>query len=58
MSSDAVTLYIKGNRDVEVTKEEVTLGDLLSIECADKRVIPKVKSLTILKIRLEQINGI
>ena len=51
MSSDTVTLYIKGNRDVEVTKDEVTLGDIMSMECSDKRVIPKVKSLRILKIR-------
>ena len=51
MSSDTVTLYIKGNRDVEVTKEEVTLGDILSMECADKKIIPKVKSLRILKIQ-------
>ena len=51
MSSDTVTLYIKGNRDVEVTKDEVTLGDILTMECSDKRVIPKVKSLRILKIQ-------
>ena len=51
MSSDTVTLYNKGNRDVEVTKDEVTLGDILTMECSDKRVIPKVKSLRILKIQ-------
>lgn len=51
MSADKTTLYIKGDRDVEVTKEEVTLGDILSVECSDQRVIPKVKSLRILKIQ-------
>lgn len=51
MSADTVTLYIKGNRDVEVTKEEVTLGDILSMECSDKKVIPKIKSLRILKVQ-------
>lgn len=50
MSSDTVTLYIKGNRDVEVTKDEVTLGDILSMECADKKILPRIKSLRILKI--------
>lgn len=30
------TLYIKGDRDVEVTKPDVTLGDLLSMECSDQ----------------------
>lgn len=51
MSSDGTTLYIRGNRAVEVTKSEVTLGDILSMECADRRVIPKVKALPVLKIR-------
>ena len=51
MSSDTVTLYIKGNREVEVQKEEVTLGDILSMECSDKKVIPGIKSLRILKIQ-------
>ena len=29
------TVYIKGEQNVEVTKSEVTLGDILSIECAN-----------------------
>lgn len=50
MSSNQDTLYIKGERDVEVTKPEVTLGDILSFECSNKTLIPKVKALKILKI--------
>ena len=50
MSSNPDTLYIKGERDVEVTKREVTLGDILSFECSNKALIPKVKTLKILKI--------
>lgn len=49
MSSNAITLYIKGDRNVEVTKEDVTLGDLLTLECSDKTVPPKIKALRILK---------
>ena len=55
MSSDTVTLYIKGNRVVEVTKEEVTLGDILSMECADKKIIPKVKSLNCPGIEVQNL---
>lgn len=44
------TLYIKADRNVEVTKREVTLGDILSLECADKAMEAKVKVLKILKI--------
>lgn len=45
------TLYIKGDRDVEVTKPDVTLGDLLSMECADKSLLPRLKTLKILKFK-------
>lgn len=48
MSSDMI-LYIKGDRDTEVTKPDVTLGDLFSMECADKTVLPKIKTLRIIK---------
>lgn len=50
MSSNQETLYLKGERDVEVTKTDVTLGDILSFECSDKTVIPKIKTMKILKI--------
>ena len=36
MASESVTVYLKGDRNVEVTKRDVTLGDILEIECADK----------------------
>lgn len=45
------TIYIKGEQNVEVTKREVTLGDILSIECADTEMIPKIKALKLLKIQ-------
>ncbi len=51
MASEKDTLYIKGSRDVEVTKPDVTLGDLLSMECADKSVLPRIKSLKLLKFK-------
>ncbi len=50
MSSNQDTLYIKGERDIEVTKREVTLGDILTFECSNKALIPKIKAIKILKI--------
>lgn len=50
MSSNRDTLYLKGDRDVEVTKTDVTLGDILMFECSNKAVIPKVRTMKILKI--------
>ena len=39
------TLYIKGDKNIEVTKPEVTLGDILSMECSNQNVIPRLKRL-------------
>lgn len=50
MAANQETLYIKGERDIEITKTDVTLGDIVSIECSNKEVIPKLKTLKILKI--------
>ncbi len=50
MSANQETVYIKGERDVEVTKTDVTLGDILTLECSNKAMIPKLNVLKILKI--------
>lgn len=50
MSANQETVYIKGDRDVEVTKKDVTLGDIITLECSNKTMIPKLKVLKILKI--------
>lgn len=44
------TVYLKGDRDVEVKKTDVTLGDIVAMECSNKDIIPKLKTLKILKI--------
>ena len=50
MPANQETVYIKGERDVEITKTDVTLGDILTLECSNKAMIPKLKVLKILKI--------
>lgn len=45
-----VTIYIKGNSNVEVSKLDVTLGDLLAIECTNKNILSRLKVMKILKI--------
>ena len=49
MASGNKTLYIKGDRDVEVQKPDVTLGDIVSMECADRAALPKIKTMKIIK---------
>ena len=51
MPSEGKTLYIKGDRDVEVTKPDVTLGDLLSMECTDKLMLAKIKTLKVIRFK-------
>nr|WP_294493102.1 stage V sporulation protein AA [uncultured Mediterraneibacter sp.] len=42
-------LYIKGDRDVEVTEPKVVLSDILMMECTDKVLLQKLKALKILR---------
>lgn len=45
------TIYIKGNANVEVTKRDVKLGDLVQMECTNEAVIPKLKTVKVTKFR-------
>lgn len=50
MSVTKQTVYIKGDKNTEVTRRDVHLGDILNIECSDKDVVPKLEALKILTI--------
>ena len=45
-----VTLYIKADQCVEVKKQDVTLGDLVSMECIQQSVVSKLKTVKVLRI--------
>lgn len=47
MAGDKEILYMKGDRNVEVTHREVTLGDIMSFECTSRRILTVVKSIPI-----------
>lgn len=44
------TLYIKGDKNVEVTSLDVRLGDILSLECSNKTILSKIKTIKLLKL--------
>lgn len=44
------TLYIKAEKNTEVTKSDVSIGDVLSMECSNPAVVSKVKALKLIKI--------
>ena len=50
MASENITLYIKGERNVEVTEQDVFLKDIVSMECSDKKFLPKLQTVKILKL--------
>lgn len=50
MSVSNNTLYIKGDQSVEVTKREVTLGDLVTMECSQQNMVSKLKKIKVMKI--------
>ena len=45
MAASKETVYIKADRNVEVTDPCVKLGDILSMECANPTVLPKLKTI-------------
>lgn len=50
MSVTNHTLYIKGEQSVEVKNRDVTLEDLLTMECSQQNIVNKLKSMKVLKI--------
>lgn len=43
------TLYIKLDQSVEVTKSEVTVGDVAKLECKNKNIVSKLKPIKLLR---------
>ena len=51
MDSEKRIVYLKGDRDTEVRKPDVTLGDILEMECTDRAFLGKLKAKKILRFR-------
>ena len=49
MAGSNETVYIKADRDIEVTKPDVTLGDVLTLECSNPSVVSRIKAIKLLK---------
>ena len=49
MASNSETIYIKADRNVEVTNPDVKLGDVLQIECVNQNMLAKIKTLKLIK---------
>lgn len=51
MAIGNTTIYIKGDQSVEVQTRDVTLGDVVSIECANSQIVSKLKTLKLIKVQ-------
>ena len=51
MAIGNTTIYIKGDQSVEVQTRDVTLGDVVSIECANSQIVAKLKTLKLIKVQ-------
>lgn len=51
MSLGNSTIYIKGEQNVEVQTQDVTLGDVVSMECVNSYVLAKLKTIKLLKVQ-------
>ena len=47
-------VYVKADRNTEVTKRDVTIGDVVKIECTNPVVLTRIKSMKLLKFRDSQ----
>ena len=50
MSVGNITVYIKGDQNVEVRSKDVTLGDVVNMECTNSQIASKLKALKIIKV--------
>ena len=48
MAWKAGTIYIKADRNVEVAKTSVMIGDVLKIECTDPAMLARIRSIHLL----------
>ena len=43
------TVYVKADRNIEVSKTDVTIGDVMKIECVNPTVLARIKCMKLLK---------
>ena len=48
------TVYLKAEQCIEVKKPDVTVGDLMAVECTDPIMLSKIKTIKVLKINAKE----
>ena len=50
-------VYLKADRNTEVTMQDVTIGDVVRIECANPVVLARIKSMKLLKFQNDSLKS-
>lgn len=50
MPVGSTTVYIKGDQNVEVQKEDITIGDVVNMECTNSHITNKLKTIKLIKV--------
>ena len=49
-----LTVYLKAEQCIEVHKPDVTVGDIMSVECVNPAALAKIKTIKVLKIHADK----
>ena len=51
MSGNQETVYVKADRNTEVTKADVTIGDVMKVECSNPKTAARIRCIRLLKFQ-------
>lgn len=54
MGESRAAVYVKADRNVEVSSPRVTLGDVLQMECTDPKMLARLKKISLLQFPKDQ----
>ena len=54
MKENKEIVYIKADRNIEVSKSKVTIGDVVKTECADQVILAQIKNQELLKFQEQE----
>lgn len=57
MEKEIETVYLKADRNIEVTKLKVTIGDVIKLECTNPQMLKKIKEIELLEFKSDKDNN-
>ena len=57
MAKEIETVYLKADRNIEVTNPKVTIGDVIKLECTNPQMLKKIKEIELLEFKSDKDNN-